>query len=155
MQKVQNLKKIPKRHIDDPKFRSLMMTKRLGAAAGGDRLYVNIDYVRPGGKSVKYHSHSRQEEFFMILKGSGKLRLQGRMIAVKPGDFFAKPGGQGIAHQFLNDGDEILEILDCGTNDRGDVVAYPDEGVVLLRDKKVALKKSKIVAGWSPDPNEQ
>lgn len=153
MQKVHNLKRIPDRHVDDPRFRSLMSTKRLGALAGSERLYVNVDRVKPGGKSVKYHAHSLQEEFFLILKGTGKLRLQGRLIRVKAGDFFAKPGGKGIAHQFLNDGKEILEILDCGTNDRGDVVEYPDEGVVLLRDRRVALKRSLAAAGWSPDPN--
>ena len=26
------------------------------------------------------------------------------MIRIKAGDFFAKPGGRGIAHQFVNDG---------------------------------------------------
>lgn len=155
MQIVHNLKSIPKRHVDDPEFRSLMMTKRLGALAGSKRLYVNIDSVKPGGKSVKYHSHSLQEEFFLILKGTGTLRLQGRLIPVKVGDFFAKPCGRGISHQFLNDGREVLEILDCGTNDRNDIVKYPDEGVLLLKDSRIAKKGSKIVANWTPDPNEE
>lgn len=154
MQKVHNLGNIPKRHIDDPEFRSVMMTKRLGALAGSVRLYVNIDSVKPRGKSVKYHSHSLQEEFFLILKGSGILRLQGRTIPVKAGDFFAKPGGRGISHQFVNNGKSVLEILDCGTNDRNDVVKYPDEGVVLLRDKRLAKKGSRILTDWTPDPNE-
>jgi uncharacterized cupin superfamily protein len=30
---------------------------------------VNIDYVKPGAKSTKFHSHSLQEEFFLILNG--------------------------------------------------------------------------------------
>ncbi|MDE2141824.1 MAG: cupin domain-containing protein [Elusimicrobia bacterium] len=154
MQKVHNLKMVPDQNVDDPKFRSPMMTKHLGALAGSERLYVNIDYVKPGGKSVKYHAHSLQEEFFLILAGTGKLRLQGRMIPIKAGDFFAKPSGKGIAHQFINDGKTVLEILDCGTADRGDIVEYPDENVVLLRDKRVVLKGSGVIANWSSDPNE-
>ena len=102
MQRVCNLRKVPHRHVDDPMFISPMMTKRLGALAGSERLYVNIDYVKPGGKSVKYHSHSLQEEFFLILNGSGKLRLQGKIIQIKAGDFFAKPAGKGISHPAFN-----------------------------------------------------
>ena len=154
MQKVHNLKKIPSKHIDDPKFGSPMMTNLLGALAGSERLYVNIDRVKPGGKSVKYHAHSLQEEFFLILAGTGKLRLQGRVIPVKAGDCLAKPSGKGIAHQFINDGNKVLEILDCGTTDRGDVVEYTDENVVLLRDKRVVLNGSEVISKWSSDPNE-
>ena len=155
MQKVWNLKKVPARYVDDPKGRSPMTTLRLGAAAGSVRLYANIDRVKPGGKSAKYHSHSKQEEFFLILRGTGTLRLQGRTVRVKAGDFFAKPAGRGIAHQFVNDGRGVLEILDCGTNDRGDVARYPDEGVTLDRDRRRTYKGRKALPGWSGDPNAE
>ena len=46
-----------------------LVTKSLGDAAGSQKLYVNIDYVPPGAFSTKYHSHSQQEEFFLILSG--------------------------------------------------------------------------------------
>lgn len=82
----------------------------------------------PGFKSVKYHSHSRQEEFFLILEGKAKLRINGRVVRVKTGDFLAKPAGKAIAHQFINDGGEVLRILDCGLEDPDDVATYPDEG---------------------------
>jgi uncharacterized cupin superfamily protein len=74
------------------------MTKHLGALAGSERIYVNIDYVKPGAKSVRYHSHSLQEEFFLILHGSGKVRIQEKVVPVKQGGFLAKPAGKGIAH---------------------------------------------------------
>lgn len=153
MPKLLNLARVPRRHIDDPAFRSPMQTKRLGAAAGGVRLYANIDYVKPGGKSVKYHSHSRQEEFFLILRGRGTLRLQGKRLPVRAGDFFAKPAGRGIAHQFINDGKAVLEILDCGTVERGDKAAYPDEGVVFDRDRRIARRGRRVLRAWDPDPN--
>lgn len=76
--------------MDDPEFTSKLKTLYLGAAAGSRRLYVNIDLAKPGAKSVKYHSHSLQEEFFLIFDGEGVLRMEGEEIPVKKGDFVAK-----------------------------------------------------------------
>ena len=68
MSKVLNIASCPTEFMDDPNFASPVKTLMLGAAAGSEKLYVNIDYVKPGGESTKYHSHSLQEEFFLILK---------------------------------------------------------------------------------------
>ncbi len=70
------------------------------------------------------------------------------------GDFVAKPAGKGIAHQFINTGEEILEILDCGLQVTDDVATYPDEDVVLLRKDRLAFKRADTLIGWSSDPNE-
>ncbi|WP_367566316.1 cupin domain-containing protein [Lacrimispora sp.] len=91
-----------------------LITKSLGTAGGSRKIYVNTDYVPPKAYSTKYHSHSQQEEFFLILSGTGTLRLQDKEWAVKQGDFFAKPAGQNIAHTFYNSSDDILVILDVG-----------------------------------------
>jgi len=153
MKKVFNLERVPAKFTDDPRGKSPMTTKYLGALAGSERLYVNVDYLKPGAKSAKYHSHTKQEEFFLVLKGAGTLRLDGKSLRVKAGDFVAKPGGKGVCHQFINTGKGVLAILDCGTKDRGDRVNYPDEGVVLVKDKRKVLKKGRPLAGWSADPN--
>jgi len=151
--KILNLDRVPAKFVDDPKFKTSMKTLHLGAAAGSQRLYVNIDRVKPGAKSVKYHTHTRQEEFFLILRGTGILRLNDKKIAIKTGDFFAKPAGRGIAHQFVNSGSEVLEILDCGLEEANDIAAYPDEGVVFIRSLKRAFKLSGALRDWSSDPN--
>ena len=39
-----------------------LITQSLGAAAGSQKIYVNIDRVPPNAFSTKYHSHSQQEE---------------------------------------------------------------------------------------------
>ena len=154
MKRIQNLTKLPSKFIDDPKFKSKLRTKYLGAAAGSEKLYINIDYVKPGGKSVKYHSHSHQEEFFAILKGSGLLRFNKEEIQVTINDFFAKPAGKGNAHQFINNSDNILIILDCGTQDDNDEIYYPDEYVTYRKIEKKAYRKGKLIKSWSSDPNE-
>lgn len=154
MKKIHNLTKLLAEFIDDPKFESKLRTKYLGAAAGSKKLYINIDYVKPGGKSVKYHSHSHQEEFFAILKGNGLLRFNDEEIQITTNDFFAKPAGKGIAHQFINNSDDILIILDCGTIDVNDEVYYPDENITYIKREKQAYKDSKLIKNWSSDPNE-
>ena len=154
MNKINNLTKLPSEFIDDPKFESKLRTKYLGTAAGSEKLYINIDYVKPGGKSVKYHSHSGQEEFFAILKGNGLLRYNNEEIQVSTNDFFAKPAGKGNSHQFINNSDDILIILDCGTKDVDDEVYYPDEDITYIKKEKNAYKDGKLIKNWSSDPNE-
>ena len=154
MKIIHNLKKIQTEFVDDSKFESKLRTKYLGTAAGNENIYINIDYVKPGGKSVKYHSHSHQEEFFAILKGSGLLRFNEEKIHVTTNDFFAKPAGKGIAHQFINNSDDILIILDCGTNDDNDEVYYPDEKITYKKREKKAYQDGKLIKNWSSDPNE-
>ena len=154
MKKIHNLTKLPSEFIDDPKFESKLRTKSLSAAAGSEKLYINIDYVKPNGKSAKFHSHSHQEEFFAILKGNGLLRFNEEEIQVNVNDFFSKPAGKGSAHQFLNNSDTILIILDCGTIDEDDEIYYPDENITYKKGEKKAYKDGKLIRNWSSDPNE-
>ena len=154
MVKVYNLNTIPNEYVDDSEFESEMKTLYLGAAAGSDKIYVNIDSVKPGAKSVKYHSHSKQEELFLILKGSGILRMEDEEVSVKQGDFVAKPAGKGIAHQFINNGSDVLQILDCGLNEKDDSITYPDEDVILLKKKGLVFRIPDAIKDWSSDPNK-
>jgi uncharacterized cupin superfamily protein len=153
MTAIYNIDNVPDEFIDDPKFKSGLKTILLGALGGSEKIYLNIDFIKPGAKSVKYHSHSMQEEFFLILKGKGNLRLNGKSILVKQGDFFSKPAGKEINHQFINNGDEVLEILDCGTQNKNDIVTYPDEDVILVKKNGMAFKKTNKIEGWSSEPN--
>lgn len=128
-------------------------TLYLGMAGGSDRLYANIDRVMPGGRSCKFHSHSLQEEFFIVLKGQGIVRIGDEEHAVKAGDFFCKPAGCGIAHQFINTSDEVLELLDVGILDADDVINYPDENVTYEKRTKKVLKGGQLISGWTTNPN--
>jgi uncharacterized cupin superfamily protein len=154
MQPVYNINAMPTSAISDPDLGAKLQTLMLGAAARSERLYVNIDRVKPGAKSCKYHSHSLQEEFFLVLAGSGSLRLESREFDVKAGDFFAKPAGKGVCHQFINTGEGTLELLDVGLKVE-DTAEYPDEGVRLDRGKRVATRMGDggVLPNWTSDPN--
>ena len=132
-----------------------LITQSLGAAAGSQKLYVNIDQVPPNAFSTKYHSHSQQEEFFMILEGSGTLRMNGEEYPVTKGEFIAKPPAKGNAHQFYNPSKDVLVILDVGTVEKEDSCYYPDEDIYLHKSngKNIAFRKQDILEDWTSDPN--
>ena len=85
---IKNTRKLPDQFIWHDTVG--LTTKSLGDAAGSRKIYVNIDYVPPKAYSTKYHSHSQQEEFFMILSGTGTLRLNEEEKTVRQGDFIVK-----------------------------------------------------------------
>ncbi len=60
---------------------------------------------------------------------------------------------KSIAHQFINNGLEILQILDVGTREKGDAALYPDENVIFLRDEKMVFNMSDRIKDWSSEPN--
>lgn len=154
MNNISNIDAIPKEYMDDPDFQSKLKTVLVGDAIGCEKIYVNIDYVKPGAESVKYHSHSRQEEFFLILSGQGILRIDGKEISIKTGDVISKPAGKDIAHQFINNSEELLQILDVGTREKDDIITYPDENLMLIKDKQLVFNVDDNVKGWSSEPNK-
>ena len=154
MNNISNIDNIPKEYMYDADFQSKLKTILIGDAIGCEKIYVNIDYVKPGAESVKYHSHSKQEEFYLIMSGKGLLRIDGEKILIRKGDVISKPAGKGITHQFINDSSEILQILDIGTREKDDIITYPDENVMYLKDKKLVFNIDDNIKNWTSEPNE-
>jgi mannose-6-phosphate isomerase-like protein (cupin superfamily) len=64
--------------------------------------------IRPGGSSAGHH-HLRSEETYYVLKGSGRLVVDGEEHQLSPGDAcFIEVGER---HQVFNDGEEELVLL--------------------------------------------
>ena len=131
------------------------ITEALGTAAGSEKLYVNIDRIPPGCHSTKYHSHSQQEEFFLILSGSGTVRLNEKTYALTKGVYFAKPAKQNIAHSIYNSGDTALIVLDIGTVEQEDTCYYPDEDMYLLKSngQRRIVSGSDFQQEWTTEPD--
>ena len=64
---------------------------RLGRGTAAIKLGISIDIVEPGKRGCPYHFHYAQEEAFVILEGSGTLRVAGELLALKAGDATARP----------------------------------------------------------------
>jgi len=154
MKNISNIENIPKEYMDDPDFQTKMKTILIGDAIGCERIYVNMDFVKPGGVSVKYHSHSKQEEFYLIMSGIGILRINDEELPIKRGDVISAPAGKDTGHQFINNSEEILQILDVGTREKDDIVTYPDENTILIKSRKLVFNIDDNVKGWTSEPNE-
>lgn len=149
---ILNINSIPNEYVIN--FLGKANTSYLGKAAGSEKIYINVDKIAPDSKSAKYHSHTKQEEFFLIINGSGIIRIDGEEYLIKKGDFVSKPAGKGIAHQFINNGDETLEILDIGTKEKGDIAYYPDEDVYYLSEQDLVFNGNSKLHEWDSEPNK-
>jgi mannose-6-phosphate isomerase-like protein (cupin superfamily) len=73
--------------------------------------------LRPGKRSPFSHRHERAEEIYVILRGSGKLKLDEEVMAVGTGD--AIRVSPRVARAF-EAGPEGLEFLAVGPHHPGD-----------------------------------
>lgn len=96
-----------------------LCTRSLGQAAGSRNLYVNIDSVPPGAYSTRFHSHSQQEEFFLVLEGCGTLHLNDDCIPVKAGGFLCQAGGRGNCAYILQFRGKTVGSAGCGNCGKG------------------------------------
>ena len=65
----------------------------------------------PAGASTQEHYHPRAEEIYFITAGTGRLRIEGELRDVKPGDAIAIPPGK--KHTLGNSGPGTLTLLCC------------------------------------------
>ena len=63
------------------------------------------------GCSTREHYHPRTEEIYYITHGHGRMRIEGELREVKPGDAIAIPPGQ--KHKLWNLGLDTLRLLCC------------------------------------------
>lgn len=102
---------------------------QFGPLIGARQLGCRLVVVPPGKKAWPYHAHHVNEEMFIILDGTGTLRLGGAEHPVKAGDVIACPaGGPETAHQIVNRGEEELRYLAISTMRSPEVLEYPDSG---------------------------
>jgi uncharacterized cupin superfamily protein len=103
-----------------------------GIAAGSARSGLNLIDVAPSARHAPFHCHGAEEEIFVVLSGTGTLRLGAAEHPVRSGHVIARPAGTRIAHQLIA-GEQGLTLLAWGTREPNDVVWYPDSRKVNLR----------------------
>ena len=76
--------------LRDPLYDTVCARVAVGTAAS--KLGASIDTVAPGRRSCPYHFHYAQEEMFIVLEGTGTLRVAGEMLPIASGDvIFIRP----------------------------------------------------------------
>ena len=118
-----------KPEIEAPKYESLCARLATGTAAR--KLGISIDVVAPGKRACPYHLHHAQEEMFIVLEGTGTLRVAGEMLPLRAGDIAFIPPGPEFPHQILNTSDAPLKYLSISTRDAPEICEYPDSGKYL------------------------
>ncbi len=89
-------------------------------------------HVVPAGKTAwPYHRHHGADELFLVLSGSGTLRLGERRLAIKAGECIGCPPG-GEAHQIINSSEGELRYIAFANHTRAEVIEYPDSGRIAI-----------------------
>ncbi len=114
--------------------------RRLGAAAGAQRIGASVYAVPPGARQMPVHVHGDEEEIFFVLAGSGlgyEHRSSDPAYEVGPGDAVVhRPDGR--PHTFLA-GDDGLELLAFGSGSDTSITFLPRAGVMWCGPRWVPL----------------
>lgn len=127
---IRNFNDVPCEHqVREPLYDTWCARLALGTVAS--KLGASIDTVAPGQRSCPYHFHYAQEELFIVLEGSGTLRVAGEMLPLRAGDVIFVPPGPEYPHQLINTSDAPLKYLSISTRETPEVCEYPDSGKYL------------------------
>ncbi|MEL7886858.1 cupin domain-containing protein [Serratia marcescens] len=124
---IRNVEQVEMKHDRRPPLYD-SVGARLGTGTVADKLGASFDCVAPGMRSCPYHFHYAQEEMFIILEGSGTLRVAGEMLPIVSGDVIFIPPGPEYPHQIINTSDAPLKYLSVSTREQPELVMYPDSG---------------------------
>jgi uncharacterized cupin superfamily protein len=112
------------RELREPLYDS--QCARLAPGTAARKLGASVDTVAPGQRSCPYHFHHAQEEMFIVLEGTGTLRVAGEMLPIEAGDVVFMPPGPEYPHQIINTSDAPLKYLSVSTRESPEIVEYPD-----------------------------
>lgn len=135
---------------------------------GPGRSFFSLQVIRKGDSSARMHSHTAVDEYYLILRGRGTLRFNGKAIEVGPGDLIAKPTGPDAATHLNADRGEEVRILDMEVwHDRykgthattKDLIYWPDYDEALMRGPgwgaglptRVLFPSQEIEEHWSEE----
>ena len=132
---------------------------RLARGTAASKLGASYDIIAPGKTACPYHLHHAQEEMFVVLEGSGTLRVAGERLPIKAGDVIFIPAGPEYPHQILNTSDQPLKYLSVSTMEQPEICEYPDSGKFLAegslasgRPFEVIDRKGASLDYWDGEP---
>lgn len=100
--------------------------RRVGRAAGLQRIGINIQRLPPGARSSWPHAEENEEEFVYLLEGEVDAWIDGHVHRMTAGDLAAFPVRTGISHCFINNGERDVLLLVGGESARpGSRIYYP------------------------------
>lgn len=132
---------------------------RLARGTAAKKLGASFDILEPGKRGCPYHLHHAQEEMFIILEGSGTLRVAGEMLPLRAGDVIFIPAGPEYPHQILNTSDAPLKYYSISTMEVPEICEYPDSGKYLAEGSldssapfEVIDRRKESLDYWDGEP---
>ena len=99
------------------------------ASATAHKLGYNVTALPPGKSAFPFHAHRINEEMFLVLEGTGEVRIGATRHPIRAGDVIAcPPGGPETAHQIVNTSSGELKYLAVSTRLSPEIAEYPDTG---------------------------
>ncbi len=108
-----------------------VISKRLASDTAAKKMGLSVDILPAGKRACPYHFHYVEEEIFIVLEGSGTLRVAGEMLPISAGDAIFIPPGPTFPHQIINTSDAPLKYLSVSTHAEAEICEYPDSGKYL------------------------
>jgi len=127
---ILNVDEVELEHWEDRVTSAPLATRERSQLAG-----LHWEQLAPGRRGTVPHSHSAEEEVFVILDGTATLELwpsprreaageQRQELPLRAGHVVARPPATGVSHSFRA-GPEGVTMLIYGTRDPNDVAWYP------------------------------
>ncbi len=116
------------------------LAARLAPGTAAQKLGASVDILPPGKMSCPYHFHHVQEEMFIVLEGSGTLRVAGERLPIAAGDVIFIPPGPEYPHHIVNTSDAPLKYLSISTREPTEICEYPDSGKYLAMSGRDGVK---------------
>jgi uncharacterized cupin superfamily protein len=101
-----------------------LATKALGLENSG----LGYQRIPPNHRFPYGHTHKEQEELYLVLNGSGRIKLDDEILDLRPWDAIRVPPGTWRGYEAGPDGLELLVIgaPNLGDNPRDDVEGERD-----------------------------
>jgi uncharacterized cupin superfamily protein len=132
---------------------------RLARGTAAHKLGASFDVLEPGKCGCPYHLHHAQEEMFIVLEGSGTLRVAGERLPIRAGDVIFIPAGPEYPHQIINTSDAPLKYYSISTMEVPEICEYPDSGKYLAQGSSkssqpfdVIARKTESLDYWDGEP---
>jgi uncharacterized cupin superfamily protein len=127
---IRNFNEVPLEHfLRAPLYES--HSARLAQGTAALKMGASVDTLPPGKMSCPYHLHHAQEEMFIVIEGTGTLRVAGEMLPIRAGDVIFIPVGPEYPHHIINTSDAPLKYLSISTKEQPEICEYPDSGKYL------------------------
>jgi uncharacterized cupin superfamily protein len=130
---------------------SVFVSRELGL--GVDSVATGISHltIAAGKEGFPPHCHSAEEEFFVVLDGSGTVVLGEEEQEVRRGHVVSRPPGTRVPHSFRA-GADALTYLAYGTREPNDIAYYARSQKVNFRGVGLMTRLEKLDY-WDGEPS--